>query len=279
MSEIFRADLHTHSYFSDGTCSPEELIDLAKEKGLQGLSITDHDTQEAYPRAFLYAKERNFPLLPGIEFSTSHRKESVHILCYAHNPKSVAIQKLCAQHKERRRERNSLIIARLQKLGIPITEEEVAGRVKSFGTMGRPHIGQLLVQKGVVSDLKEAFSRYLGEGKAAYVEGVIISLEETVASIHEARGKAVIAHPMLIQRSNVLKTLLEMPFDGIEGYYAEISAEIEAPYIEKARKKGWLITGGSDFHGLNKAHNPLGSSWVDHKTFTFLYEHYLSQPA
>lgn len=278
----FRADLHCHSYFSDGSDSPEELIDLAIQKNLQGLSITDHDTQAAYERAFVYAKKKNFLLLPGIEFSTIFRSESVHILSYAHSTVSPAILQLCERHKERRRKRNLEILKKLKSLKIILSEEEVFTSIGTMGstvgnTVGRPHIAQKLIEKGVVSSFKEAFQKYLGEGRAAYVEGEVISIEETLEAIHRGGGKAIIAHPMLIKRSNIMKKLLELPFDGIEGYYAEMYAHEEAPFIEQAHKKGWLVTGGSDYHGPLKPHNPLGCSWIGKESFEILYSHYVAQ--
>ncbi len=261
----FRADLHCHSSFSDGTDTPEALIDLALEKGLSGLSITDHDTLGAYPQALDYAQKRGLLLLPGIEFSAYFQESPVHILAYAFRLKSEALLTLCGRHRKRRFERNLEIVQRLKGLGIHL------GEIKGEG---RPHIALALIEKGVVGSIQEAFDRFLGDGKPAFCPGKTISVEETLEVIHRAGGRAVIAHPHLIRKQSLLRRLSELPFDGIEGYYAKFSPERERKYLELGRKKEWLITGGSDYHGTNKPFSSLGSSWVDEKTFYTLYDHF-----
>jgi predicted metal-dependent phosphoesterase TrpH len=268
----FRADLHCHTNCSDGTDSPERIIEHAITLGLSGLSITDHDTIEAYKTAMPRSKEKSFSLLSGIEFSASHRQESVHILGYAFPLDSFHINDFCLRHASRRTKRNQKILHNLKKLGISVTEEEL----KSFQstTIGRPHIALMLIQKGFVTSMKEAFQKYLGEGKPAYDSGEKISVEETIDCIHQAGGFAILAHPQLLQRSTTIRDLLAMPLDGLEGYYAKIPLEQELEWINIAKKKNWLITGGSDYHGNVKPQNPLGSSWVQQETFEYLYERF-----
>ncbi|MCH9704423.1 MAG: PHP domain-containing protein [Chlamydiae bacterium] len=260
----FRADLHCHSSCSDGTDSPAELIDLAIEKGLSALSITDHDTVDAYEEALPYAKSRNFSLLVGVEFSSFFRSEPIHILGYNLSLKSEALAQLVLRHKKRRKQRNDRILEKLRHLGHEIELEETGH------TIGRPHIAQALVKKGVVSSIEEAFVRLLGEGKPAYSPGEIISVEETIETIHKARGKAILAHPQLIKRQSIFRQMLEMPFDGLEGYYARMPREREQKYVAAAKERNWLITGGSDYHGTVKPMARLGSSWVDKETFDAL---------
>lgn len=267
----FRADLHVHSLFSDGTYTPEELIDEAILKNLSALSITDHDIVEGYKRAIPYAKSRNFPLLTGVEFSTIYRKENIHVLCYGFPIESEEIQKLCAMHKLRRKERNEKILSKLKQLHIHIKEEDIQPFVPG-GSVGRPHIALALMKKRVVASVKEAFQKYLGDGKRAFEPGEPITLEETLSYIKASGGKAILAHPALIIRKRLLKELLEMPFDGLEGYYCLLTPQEEEPLIKKAKEKGWIITGGSDFHGAIKPNIPLGCSWVDKETFYTLYD-------
>ncbi len=271
----FRADLHFHTNCSDGTDSPVEVMENELALGMSGLSITDHDTIEAYKTALPWAKEKKFPLLSGIEFSASFGQESVHVLGYAFPTDNDSIQQLCLRHVARREDRNKKILHNLKKLNLYVSEEEL----KSFqsATIGRPHIALILMQKGYVSSIKEAFQKYLGEGKIAYESGEKISVEETIFCIHKAGGVAILAHPQLLQRSTSVRHLLEMPFDGLEGYYAKIPPDQERKWVEIAKKKNWLITGGSDYHGGVKQQNPLGASWVGKETFEFLYEHYCRQ--
>ncbi len=272
----FRADLHCHSTCSDGTCTPQELIDLAIRLGLKGLSITDHDTIQAYAPAFSYAKGRPIELIPGIEFSATLDDSSIHVLGYSFFPFHSEILSLCHQHKERRYFRNREILERLSKLGISLTFEDITLASKSkLETIGRPHIAKALVQKGYVSTLKEAFKQYLGEGKSAYAKGISLSVKETIETLHKANGLAIIAHPHLIENPKVLQRLLEMNFDGLEGYYSHFNRDENERWIKIAEKKQWLITGGSDFHGEIKPNTSLGSSWVSQETFQILHKHYL----
>ena len=134
----------------------------------------------------------------------------------------------------------------------------------------------ILLKRRLVSSVREAFVRYLGEGKPAFYSGKKVTVEETIDVIHQGGGKAVIAHPHLITRNRTIREILQMPFDGIEGFYAQMSCDREKKWITLGKEKGWLITGGSDFHGNMKPANSLGSSCVDKSTFDILYDHYLS---
>ncbi|NGX53427.1 MAG: 5'-3' exoribonuclease [Chlamydiae bacterium] len=268
-NQSFRADLHCHTNCSDGGDSPETILRAAIAKGLSGLSITDHDTVSAYPVALPLAKELNFPLLPGIELSSAYREESIHILGYGFSPDSEIIHNFCHRHQIRRAERNRAILAKLKDLDIVITEEELSA--VSGNSVGRPHIAHLLIEKGVVSTVKEGFKKYLAEGKPAYFPGNRMNVEETIECIHQAGGLAILAHPQLIKRTSVIKGLLDFPFDGVEAYYARLYPAQEQKWVEIAEKRGWIITGGSDYHGSNKPLNKLGSSWVGEETFQKLY--------
>ncbi len=266
----FRADLHCHSTCSDGTCPPEELIDLAIANGLSGLSITDHDTVEAYATAIPYAKKKNFPLLSGIEFSCEHRGVSVHILGYAFSLRNEKLLAFCQKHKNRRETRYQQILQKLQEHEMPI-DTATFGK----GSIGRPHIAMAMVEKGYVDSVQDAFRKFLGENKPCYVPGQTFSVEESIEIIHQAKGFAMIAHPHLIQESYIITDLLLMPFDGLEAYYARFAPHQERRWVQIGQHREWIITGGSDFHGTIKTHNPLGCSWVDETTFNPLYRHFL----
>ncbi|MBY0529111.1 MAG: PHP domain-containing protein [Rhabdochlamydiaceae bacterium] len=266
----FRADLHCHSTCSDGTFSPVELISHAKQIGLKGLSITDHDTVEAYKTAIPAAKEQGILLGTGVEFSCIFKQWSIHILGYDFLIDDPGILNLCAQHQHRRLKRNQAILDVLAKLRMPISEEEL--RAKGEDSIGRPHIAQLMVDKGYVSSIREAFQQYLGDGKRAFVSGDPFSIPETIDIIHQAQGKAFLAHPHLINRNHLIKELLRLPFDGIECYYGRFLADQEKRWVKLAQEKNLLKSGGSDFHGDIKAYVPLGSSWVDESSFRVIFE-------
>lgn len=271
----FRADLHCHSTASDGTLTPEELIELAKERGLQGLAICDHDTIGGFLQARAKAKELNILLGSGVEFSCQHQGISVHVLGYDFLPDNQELLALCKRHESRRSERNKKIVKNLRALGVDIKEEELL-TISQEKMIGRPHIAKILVDKGVVPNFETAFQRYLAEGKPAFSHGETFSLEETLAVIHAARGKAFLAHPHLHRGRKEVKKILELPFDGVECYYARFTEKEAQSFLEIAHKQSLLISGGSDFHGSIKPHSYLGSSFVDEihfwQIFTNLHE-------
>lgn len=272
----FRADLHCHSTCSDGSKTPKELISLAKSLGLSGLSITDHDTIEGYKEALPYAKELDIDLITGVEFSTVHNGESVHILCYRYPIDSPLIKSFCEKHQTRRTNRNRGILQRLKEEGMPITEEEMLATIHQDNqkhTIGRPHIAMAMVKKGYVISIQDAFKRYIGDDKSCYVSGDSFSTEETIDLIHQAQGLAIIAHPHLLEDGNLLQDMLKMPFDGIECFYAKFSPYQNQRWLDIAKKKNWLITGGSDYHGDIKPNLMLGNSFVDQATFNALKYH------
>lgn len=265
----FRADLHCHSTCSDGTLSPIEIVKLASEIGLKGLSITDHDSIDAYVTALPAAKEMGIEMISGVEFSAIHKGISVHILGYSFDLSDPHIHALCQRHQQRRAKRNRAILALLAQHNMPITEDELLDCADNelHHTIGRPHIAQAMVRHGYVETVYDAFAKFIKEGKPCYSLGDVISVEETIDTIHQAKGLAIIAHPHLINNESILHRLLEMNFDGLEGYYGRILLSSEKRWIKIAKKKNWLITGGSDFHGAVKPTIPLGCSWVNEETF------------
>lgn len=274
MTNSFRADLHCHSTFSDGSLTPEQLIKHAADIGLQGLSITDHDTTAAYPEAFSIAKDYHIRLIPGAEFSSDHKGESVHILAYAYKVGHPALQALVQRHVDRRKKRNLAILQRLAEHGMVVLPEEISA---DDHTVGRPHIAQAMLDHGYVGSIQEAFHKYIGDGKPCHCRGIPILAEETLSIIHQAGGLAVLAHPHLTKNQNLIDSLITLPFDGIECFYARFSASEEKPWVDIAVRKNWIQTGGSDFHGASKPGNALGSSWISETTFNLLEKHFRSQ--
>lgn len=269
----WRADLHCHSTCSDGVLSVQELITLAKSKGLNGLSITDHDTIQAHTA---YAIPQDFPLLAGIEFSTTFEGHSVHMLGYAYNLQSPEIIDLCQRHHFRREERNQKILEKLKTKGIIVSLDDL----KEFSsenherTIGRPHIAMAMVKKGYVASLSEAFKLYLGDHSSCFVKGDLITTEETLDVLKKAGAYSVIAHPHLVTPSGLVDKILQLNVDGIEAYYGYFAVEQHARWLKIARKRNLLVTGGSDFHGGEKTANVLGSSWTPRETFEILWKRY-----
>jgi predicted metal-dependent phosphoesterase TrpH len=265
----FRADLHCHTICSDGSDSPEELLQKAALLGLQGLSITDHDTIDAYsPKVFLLAAELKIRLLPGIELSSEWELSSVHILGYGIDLNSSSLREFLLHMIERRKERNESILRKLRAKGFIIDTEEL--EKLAFRTIGRPHIAHLMVEKGYVVSIKDAFDRYLQDGAPCYAPGIKFTPMEIIDQIHRANGKAILAHPHFLKRGAFLRKLLSMPLDGLECYYGNLHPSQEQPWLDIARKRNWIVTGGSDYHGSVKPNSILGSSWVGLDTFTTL---------
>lgn len=269
----FRADLHCHTTCSDGLLKPKELIELAIQIGLQGISITDHDTIAAYDLLNI-EEETNIAILPGAEFSAVQSNVSVHILAYAFPLRNRILQAFSDRHLSRRQERNEAIFSLLRKHKMPVEEIDLIKVCK--GMPGRPHIAQAMVHKGYVKSIEEAFKKFLGEGKSCYYPGERVSVEETLEILQSAGAISIIAHPHLIKQRRVLNQLLEMDFDGIEAYYAKFSGDDEKKWVRIAQEKGWIVTGGSDYHGDIKPQNPLGCSWVPKEIFEILWNHYQS---
>lgn len=268
------ADLHCHSQASDGILKPGELVRLAKKSGLQGLCITDHDTIAAYPEAQAVAKQVGLHLGVGIEFSCAFENHDVHVLGYDFDLGSKEVEELCLHHDRRRYDRNLKMLEKLRQEGLTLSFEELKEQ-GSRGSIGRPHIAQAMVQKRYVTSIKEAFKRYLGEGKRCYVRGEGLRVDETIEVIHSARGKAFVAHPHLLLPSFPIDQLLKLPFDGIECFYAKIASKKIESWITKAQDRGWLISGGSDFHGFGRSSITLGCQGVDRATFYQIFEHSL----
>lgn len=255
-------DLHTHSLASDGSMSPAELVRYAKEKGLSAVALTDHDTVEGVKEALDEGNKIGIEVIPGIEISTNFKPE-MHILGYFFNKSEYTdIQTELTAIRRGREERNTKIINRLNELGIAITEEEVK-EVALGDTIGRPHFARLLVNKGYVKTIKEAFDKYLGKDGLAYFKRPELEPADGIKLIKNAGGIPVIAHPALLKLSNndMDKLLLELKgfgLAGIEAIYSENSKEETGNLLRLAVKHQLLVTGGSDFHGTYKSEIEIG---------------------
>ena len=273
MTETRKADLHCHSLYSDGSCRPAELVDMAAARGFFGLSITDHDSLEAFDEASDYAAAHSIVLFPGVEISAQFQGESVHVLGYCFDPKNSALQDMCRRHREWRDERNELMIQKLAASGMPLSMEEVKRLSPEATTYGRPHIALALVHHGYVRDAVAAFRQLLGSGRSCYVPGRKSTVAEAIDAIHTAGGLAVLAHPHLLKKTSCIDELLSLPFDGLEAFYASMGKEENLRWEETARQRGLFATGGSDFHGKIRPERRFGSSWAPEPTVDLLDAH------
>lgn len=253
-------DLHSHTNESDGTCSPAELIEEAVRAGVRILGITDHDTLRGFDKAVPVAKERGIELLCGIELSTKLHGQSVHLLGYFPGEDGLSeFRTWVLDMQASRRDRNIRLVARLQELGFDITLQEAEARGR--GMTGRPHFAQLLVEKGYVGSIREAFDDYLDESAKGYVYRREPQFAEGVERIRKAGGIASLAHPVRVRGdvSMLMPELCEAGMNAIEAYHSDHTSGDTELYLNLAKNYDLLVTGGSDFHGTVKPGVKLGT--------------------
>ncbi|MBO8170497.1 MAG: PHP domain-containing protein [Bacillaceae bacterium] len=265
-----RVDLHSHTTASDGTYTPEMNFKRAKARGLAALGITDHDTVAGLADARNFARETGVELVPGIEISTLHQGQDVHVLGYYVDDQDVAFLERLKELRETRNRRNEMMIEKLNQLGIEITIGDVyARKKKENGNVGRPHIAEVLMDRGIVSSMEEAFEKYLGKEGKAYVNPPRISPEEAIDLIKSAGGAVVLAHPGLYGDDEMVQNLIDYGLDGIEVYHPDHHDDEEKKYLKMAEQSGLIVTAGSDFHGERNGdifHADLGTKTVPYDT-------------
>jgi predicted metal-dependent phosphoesterase TrpH len=261
-----RIDLHSHTVASDGKNTPTENVQLAIEKGLKAIAITDHDTVSGIQEALHAAEELDLEVVPGIEISTLEQGQDIHVLGYFIDYQNPSFQDELEKLRGTRNIRNKMIIEKLNELGIEISIEEVyAKQTQKYGNVGRPHIADVLMDKGIVDSLEQAFEEYLGREGKAYTNPPRISPDAGVQLIQRYGGIPVLAHPGLYDYDEVIEHLVGIGLKGLEVYHPDHSpAEVEK-YKSIAEKLNLVATGGSDYHGVRNGvvfHGDLGSQPV-----------------
>lgn len=257
-------DLHIHSTASDGTMSPAEIVGYAKEKDLEAIAITDHDTVEGVEEALAAGEKAGIEVVPAIEISAEYPKSTLHILGYYIDFNDERFLQNISVLQKARAERNPKIIKNLQNLGLKIDFEEVIEEAKT-GQVGRPHFAQVLLKKGYVKDINEAFNKYLKKGAPAYENKFRFPPNEAISYILNAGGMPVLSHPNTLnyqtntELESIVSEMVKYGLAGIEVYYSEHSKNQTEFYEQIAKKYDLLITGGSDFHGQNLKGTDLGT--------------------
>jgi 3',5'-nucleoside bisphosphate phosphatase len=254
-------DLHSHTHESDGTCSPAQLVAEAVRTGVSVLGITDHDTLRGFDQAVPVAHQAGIELICGIELSTKLHGQSVHLLGYFLNDDHGLedFRNWVLDMQASRRDRNIRLVARLRELGFDITLEEAEARGR--GMTGRPHFAQLMVERGYVSSLQQAFDEYLDETAKGYVYRREPQFSEGVERIRDSGGIASLAHPVRVRADipSLLPQLCAAGMNAIEAYHSDHTPRDTAEYLGLAQRHGLLVTGGSDFHGAVKPGVSLGT--------------------
>ena len=247
MSHRIRAELHTHSTYSDGAYSPREVAQLCADAGVSIWSLTDHDTCAGCTEAQSAAQSLGLDFLAGIEIS-AFADRSIHVLGYGVDPEAPVLQAYSERRLQARHDRMLLMIDKLQELDVDVPFD-VVQRIARPGAIARPHLAKALVEVGLVETMQEAFDQWISNDGAAYVETPWPKVPDAIALIGEAGGAAVLAHPGLYDRDELIAEWVEAGLAGIEVRHPKHDAEAEARYTAMAKEFGVFATGSSDYHG------------------------------
>lgn len=260
-------DLHAHTTASDGRLSPRELVRAAKSSGLWAFAITDHDTVDGIPEAMEEAATQGVELIPGVEVSANFETAAVHVLGLFIEYREPWLLRFFSEAAARRIERVHEMVRKLRRLGIEIDAESVFAR-STHGTVGRPHVAEELLARGVVSSLAEAFQLYLGQDRPAYVGYEKVTLRDAVGLIRRAGGIASLAHPVLLGDDRLIPRMVDDEIQALEVFHKDHTPEKAAEYQALASTLGLLSTGGSDFHRTEDGEAPrLGCPGLTEEAF------------
>ena len=257
-----KADLHMHSNSSDGVLSSSVLVNMAKEKNIDIIAITDHDTTDGIDLALETAEKLGVKVIPGIELSTNFNGESIHILGYFRDDsyKSTNLLSFLSGLKEKRKNRAKEMIEKIKEIhNINISYEDILQKAK--GIIARPHIAKAIVDSGYDYSWDYIFDNIIGNGCPAYIPSIKLPIQEGIDLLRGNNALVVLAHPTLISEKN-LQDVLDFDFDGLEAIYPEKSINKAEKFRNIAKKKGIFVTAGSDFHGeldVDTKHNDIGT--------------------
>jgi hypothetical protein len=248
MRTIF-ADLHTHTHRSDGVLPPAQLVNAAADRGVQVLSITDHDTIAGLEEGQRAATDAGITLVPGVELTVRMGDDVIHLLGYGFDPANAGLRDYLDGMEEERAARMKEMIDALNERGIGVTMDDVSRHAASSKALGRPSLAKALVEAGAAADVADAFETYIGDGQPAYVPAPGRSVEQGIGAIHDAGGFISIAHPGQWMSGRLMRDLQRAGADAIECVAPSHPSYLVDYYRTRARSSGLAITGGSDFHG------------------------------
>lgn len=264
------ADLHLHTLASDGRYSPADLCGILKQNKIKYFSITDHDSIRSVQESIEFAEKNEMICIPGVEYSTVNNDRQVHIIGYLKDYKKAG--ELLESRKRDRVERAEKIVNLLKESNIQIDFEDVLLEAHESESVGRNHIAHAMMKTGQISDIREAFEKYIGDNKPCYVPKMSFTVEETVNMIHSLRGLAVMAHPFENDAYTDLEEIYAAGIDGIEVYTPKNKTIHTDLLLGFANPRNLLVTGGSDYHGANPYY-PIG---LHEDIFQIFYEKWRS---
>jgi predicted metal-dependent phosphoesterase TrpH len=259
-------DLHTHTTASDGTTTPGQLISMDRDMDLFAVAITDHETVDGVKPAMEAAQRHNQRFVPGVEISAEFSPGTMHIVGLGINPENPVLREKLKYLTDSRVRRVRDILKLLNKLDIKIDYQSISA--KAQGVPGRPHIATVMVEKGYVKNMNQAFKKYLSWGKPAYIKRRKFVCGDIINAIHAAQGLAILAHPYTLELTNselkkMLVRLKQEGLDGVEGYYSTQPRTVSRLVRKEAEILGLLVSGGSDFHGETMPEIKLGRGCGD----------------
>jgi hypothetical protein len=243
-----RIDLHLHTTISDGSLSPRKLVEEAAAQGVAMLAVTDHDTVDGVAEAVAAGRERGVTVIPGVELAVDSASRDIHLLGYFLRWEEEGLRGSLAHLREEREVRNAQILAKLRELRVPVDPVRVR-EISGSGSVGRPHVAVAMVEAGHVASQSEAFWRYLGRGKPAFVPRFRLRPEEACRMIAAAGGIPVLAHAAKVGSFGAIQEVLASGVEGLEVFHTDHSASDSEWLLALAQERSLLVTGGTDSHG------------------------------
>jgi len=266
-------DLHIHTTFSDGRCTPAEVIEIVHQEDYNIISFTDHDCIDAHKESLPLKHKFEIEVVPGVEMSTYYDNYELHILGYFIDIFDKELNRILDYHQFKRLERAEKILKELHDLfGFDISINEVFDKATNKNLVGRSHIAAVMFDKGYTNFFNEAFSKYIGNGRPANVKKTTFDAPKVIKTIHEAGGVAIVAHPGVIQNDFILPDLVDKGIDGLEIIYPTHTSNLRKKYLNIAESYDLLVSGGSDFHRPDVKSNKIGVIDLDEKYFTQMKE-------
>ncbi len=255
------ADLHVHTRLSDGTFSPEEVVERAKSVGLSCIAITDHDCVDGIEPASKAGRKLGVEIIPGIEMTAQEKDKEVHLIGFYPDIKDKTFLNKLKVICQARVDRIYKMIKLLKKYNVNIDPRDVFN-LSGPGSVGRLHLAAVLENDGYASSIQEAFSRFIGDKRPCYVGHYEMSVKDAIAELKRVGAVVVFAHPHLMGGEGLIKKFMKYGLDGIEIFHSEHSKSVSRRYAQIAKENGLIVTGGSDCHGLNKGEILMGTVMV-----------------